>query len=172
MRNLSPLKSSGLVTGFLNQPSGWVGIGPYGKETTLAPMRVVELVEQLLAAAVLVPGEQHVGVHAVGGTRAPERERGLLAVVVDEHAVAAVERALRHGVEQAEGRHHRAGGQHLDLEVAAGHVVDLLGEVERELVEDVLLRPGALPAHRGDPLRLDDMREAERRRAPGSDRSF
>ena len=28
VRNLSPLKSSGLVTGFLNQPSGWVGIGP------------------------------------------------------------------------------------------------------------------------------------------------
>ncbi len=29
VRNLSPLKSSGLVTGLLlNQPSGWVGIGP------------------------------------------------------------------------------------------------------------------------------------------------
>ena len=38
VRNLSPLKSSGLVTGFLNQPSGWVGIGPYGNETTLALM--------------------------------------------------------------------------------------------------------------------------------------
>ena len=36
VRNLSPLKSSGLVTGFLNQPSGWVGMGPYGKDTTLA----------------------------------------------------------------------------------------------------------------------------------------
>ncbi len=33
-----PLKSSGLVIGFLNQPSGCVHIGPYGKDTTLAPM--------------------------------------------------------------------------------------------------------------------------------------
>ncbi len=36
VRNLRPLKSSGLVIGFLNQPSGWVGIGPYGNDTTLA----------------------------------------------------------------------------------------------------------------------------------------
>src|SRR3954463_9899749 len=40
VRNLRPLKSSTLVTGFLYQPSGWVGIGPYGNETTLAPMEV------------------------------------------------------------------------------------------------------------------------------------
>ena len=112
-----------------------------------------------------MPGQQHVGVHAVARTRAPQRERRLLAVVVHEHAVTAVERALRHGVEQPEGRHHRARRQHLDLEVAAGHVVDLLGEVERVLVEDVLLRPRALPAHRDRPLRLGDHREAERRGA-------
>jgi len=37
VRNFSPCRSSTLVTGFLNQPSGWVGIGPYGNETTLAP---------------------------------------------------------------------------------------------------------------------------------------
>ena len=60
------------------------------------------LFEQLLAAAVLVPGEQHVGVHAVARAGAPQRQRVLLAVVIDEHAVAAVEHALRHGVEQLE----------------------------------------------------------------------
>src|SRR5919199_4822225 len=38
VRNLSPLKSSGLVIGFLYQPSGWVGIGPYGDDTKLAPI--------------------------------------------------------------------------------------------------------------------------------------
>ena len=38
VRNLRPLKSSTLVTGRLNQPSGWVGIGPYGNETTFAPI--------------------------------------------------------------------------------------------------------------------------------------
>src|SRR3972149_2870190 len=35
----------------------------------------------LLGAAVLVPGEQHVGIHAEGGTQSPERERCVLAVV-------------------------------------------------------------------------------------------
>ncbi len=38
VRNLMPLRSSALVTGFLNQPSGCDGIGPYGNETTFAPM--------------------------------------------------------------------------------------------------------------------------------------
>ena len=83
-----------------------------------------------------------------------------------------VEGALRHRVEHAEGRHHRAGGQHLDLQVATGHLVDLFGVVERELVKDVLLRPGALPAHRGNPLRLDDCRKAESCRASRGNRSL
>src|SRR6188768_4067558 len=38
VRNLRPLKESTPVTGFLNQPSGCVGIGPYGNDTTLAPI--------------------------------------------------------------------------------------------------------------------------------------
>jgi len=38
VRNLRPLKSSAFVIGFLYQPSGWVGIGPYGNETTFAPI--------------------------------------------------------------------------------------------------------------------------------------
>src|SRR4051812_31678220 len=38
VRYLSPLKSSFLVIGFLNQPSGWVGIGPVRNDTTLAPI--------------------------------------------------------------------------------------------------------------------------------------
>ena len=120
--------------------------------------RVVELVEQLLAAAVLVPGQQHVGIHRVAGARSPQRQRGLLAVVVDEHAVAAVEHPLRHRIEELEGRHHRPGGQHLDLEVATGHVVDFLRIIERVFVKDVLRRPRALPAHVDRALRLDDAR--------------
>src|SRR5215470_12933707 len=40
VRYFMPLKSSDFVTGFLNQPSGCVGIGPYGKETTFAPIEV------------------------------------------------------------------------------------------------------------------------------------
>src|SRR4029078_11184217 len=38
VRNFNPLKSSTLVIGLLYQPSGWVGIGPYGNDTTFAPM--------------------------------------------------------------------------------------------------------------------------------------
>ena len=34
VRNFMPLKSSTLVIGFLNQPSGCVGIGPYRNDTT------------------------------------------------------------------------------------------------------------------------------------------
>jgi hypothetical protein len=86
--------------------------------------------------------------------------------VIDEHAVAAVERAFRHGVEQAEGGHHRAGRKHLDFEIAAGHVVDLLGVVEGVFMENVLRRPGALKAHADRALRLDEAGRGHRR---GSD---
>src|SRR5207253_9885332 len=58
-----------------------------------------------------------------------------------------------------------ARGQHVDLEVAARHVVHLLGEIESVLVEDVLLRPRRLPAHRDGPLGLDDRGEAQGGRA-------
>lgn len=76
----------------------------------------------------------------------PEPQRVLLAVVIDHHAVAAVERAARNRVEKAEGGNDGAGRKHLDLEVAAGHIVDLLREVAGVFVEDVLRRPGALEA--------------------------
>src|SRR5216110_1163941 len=38
VRYLSPLRSSTLAIGFLNQPSGCVGCGPYRNDTTLAPI--------------------------------------------------------------------------------------------------------------------------------------
>src|SRR3989304_2604524 len=49
VRNLRPLKSSALVIGFLNQPSGCVGLGPYGNDTTLAPIEAESLVSRSLA---------------------------------------------------------------------------------------------------------------------------
>src|SRR5258706_10235108 len=48
VRYFTPWKSSALVIGFLNQPSGWVGIGPYGNETTLAPIEAYSLVSSSL----------------------------------------------------------------------------------------------------------------------------
>lgn len=38
VRNFAPLTSSALVMGFLNQPNGWVGMGPYISEVTFTPM--------------------------------------------------------------------------------------------------------------------------------------
>src|SRR5688572_20208620 len=48
VRNLRPLKSALLVNGFLNQPRGCVGIGPYGNETTCAPIEAYSLVRSSL----------------------------------------------------------------------------------------------------------------------------
>ncbi len=79
---------------------------------------LVDLLHQRLAAAVVVPGQHHVRVHAEARARPPQRERRVLAVPVRHHAVAAVERALGDGIEQLEGRHHRARRQHLDLQSA------------------------------------------------------
>src|SRR4030095_15113527 len=53
VRTLSPLKSSPLVIGFLNQPSGWVGIGPYGDDTTLAANEGERLLRHSFPAPVL-----------------------------------------------------------------------------------------------------------------------
>jgi hypothetical protein len=82
--------------------------------------------------------------------------------MVDAHAVAAIEGARGDRVEEAEGRHHGARRQHLDAQLAAGHVIDLLGEIVRVFVKDVLRRPGALPAHVDRALRLDHARRRDR----------
>ena len=76
--------------------------------------------------------------------------------------MAAVEGAFRDRIEQAKRRHHGAGRKHLDLEVAAGHVVDLLGVILGVFVENILGRPGALPAHADRALRAGDGRCCDR----------
>ena len=129
VRNLRPLKSSTLVIGFLYQPSGWVGIGPYGNDTTLAPIEVKISLSSSLPPPYLCQDSSMLASMRVARAGAPQRQRVLLAVVIDQHAVTAVEHALGDRIEQLERRHHGAGGQHFDLEIAAGHVVDLLGEV-------------------------------------------
>ena len=65
-------------------------------------------------------------VHRIARARTPQCQRGLLAVVIDQHTMSAIERTFRYRIEQAEGRNHRACGKNLDLEIASGHVVDLL----------------------------------------------
>src|ERR1041384_3417012 len=148
-------------------------ISPPGSALTAAPMPVKTSIEMPtvrnfmpLKSSTLVIGflYQPSGCVHIGpyGDQTTLAARVRLAVLIHEHAVTAVERALGDRVEQAERRHDRAGRQHLDLEVAAGHVVHLLRVVERVLMEDVLLRPGALPAEADRALRLDDHRETER----------
>ena len=174
VRNLTPLKILRLGDRLLEPAERLGRHRPVRERDHVGADRGVQLFQQLLAAAVLVPGEQHVGVHRIARARTPQRQGVLLAVVIDQHAVAAVERALRDGVEQAEGGHHGAGGKHLDLEVAAGHVVHLLGVVERVFVENILGRPGALPAHADRALRLRRLparrrsRQLQRRQPLGS----
>jgi hypothetical protein len=41
---------------------------------------LVDFLEQRLAAAVFVPGKQHVGIHAEGRAGAPQRQRRILAI--------------------------------------------------------------------------------------------
>jgi len=65
------------------------------------------------------------------GPDPPARSAGLLAVSGRPARRAAVEGSFRNGIDQSERGHHGAGGKHLDLEVAAGHVVDQLGVVQR-----------------------------------------
>jgi hypothetical protein len=78
--------------------------------------------------------------------------------------VAGVQDAGVDGVLHLEGRHHGARGQHVELQLAAGHLVDALGVVLRELVEDVLGRPGRLELH-GHGLRPRDLRRGDDRGA-------
>src|SRR5689334_16596236 len=73
----------------------------------------------------------------------------------------AVERSLRHGLQQPERRDNGTRGQHLDLELAAGHVVHFLREVERVLVKDIFRWPRRLPAHVDRALRLGNHWEPE-----------
>src|SRR5262249_8138864 len=88
--------------------------------------------------------------------------------MVGEHAVAPVERSLRHSVEKAECGHDGARRQHLNLEVSTGHFVNLLGEVEGVFVKYVLGRPCALPAKIDWALRLGNGRQSHGRRGCGS----
>src|SRR3546814_17288740 len=63
---------------------------------------------------------------------------------------------LFRSIEQCEGRHHGAGGQYFDLQFAASHVVDLLGEVQGVLVKNINRRPSALETEVDGGLRADN----------------
>src|SRR4029077_9394893 len=64
-----------------------------GERHDVGADRIVNLLKQLLAATVLVPGEQHIGVHPEARSGTPKRERGVLTIVIDEHTVTTVQNA-------------------------------------------------------------------------------
>ena len=84
-----------------------------------------QLVVERLAAAVLDPAEEAVGVPAERRRGAEQRERLVLAVPVGAHAMAAVENAGIDRVLHLERRDDGAGRQHVELQPAARHLVDL-----------------------------------------------
>jgi len=48
------------------------------------------------------------------------------------------------GIDQLEGRHDRARGEYINLQPPARHLFDLLAPSDKDLMEDILRRPGAL----------------------------
>jgi hypothetical protein len=106
-------------------------------------------VEELAAAAVVDPAQTLVGVEAEHRAGAEQRRGLVLSVPVHGHGVGGVDLAAVHAVQHLEGVHDGAADQVVDLEPAAGHLVDALDVILGELVEHVLGAPGALHLQRG-----------------------
>ena len=94
-----------------------------GDETVLG----VDLVAQLVAAAEPLPGQELAEARAERH-RGEEGERRILAGVVAGRRPARLDRALGDRIEALERRDERARLEELDLELAAGHALDVLGE--------------------------------------------
>ena len=90
----------------------------------------VELPVEVHPAAFVEPAEEVEVVHAerTGGRRGEQRRGLVLADPVVGDAVAAIDHLLVGGVEDFERRHDLAGRERLDLDLAAGQLVDPLGE--------------------------------------------
>ena len=87
----------------------------------------VDLLAQLVAAAEPFPG-QELAEARPERHRGEEGERRILAGVIAGRRPARLDRALGHRVEALERRDQRARLEELDLELAAGHALDVLGE--------------------------------------------
>ena len=137
----------------------------HAEEADQVPLEDIldKLPVELLAAALVDPGENFRGVGAEHRAGAEQRRRLVLAVPVGGDQMPGIEHALVDRVLDLERLHHRAGVQVLDLQTAAGHVVDPLHVFQRHFVEDVGRAPGALHLE-GDGLRPRDIRKRHRRR--------
>ena len=112
------------------------------------------------------PGQHAVRIPAERRRAAEQRSRLVLAIPDVADAVTAIENAGVHGILHLERRHHRARREHIELQPPAGHLFDLLGVVDGELVKDIARRPRRLePPDRG--LRARHLRHRHRREARG-----
>ena len=120
-------------------------LGRHRKVEQAVEIELEDVVDQLpvqrLPAARVEPGQHAVRVPAER-RRAAEQRRGLvLAIPGVADAVTAIENSGMHGVLHLKGRHDRARRQHIEFQPPAGHLLDLLGVVDGELVENVPRRP-------------------------------
>jgi len=132
----------------------------------------IDLVAQLVAAAVPLPGQKFAEARAERH-RGEERERGVLAGMIAGRGPARFDRTLGDRVEALERRDERARLEELYFEPARRHALDVLGEAHsgstemRELASERALH---LPAHAflggciSDSRREAQGRDAQRRR--------
>jgi hypothetical protein len=87
----------------------------------------VDLLAQLVAATEPLPGQELAEVRAEwhGGE---ERQRGIFAGVISRRGPTGFDGSLGDRVEALQRRYQRTGLVELDLELSAGHALDVLGE--------------------------------------------
>ena len=124
MRILRPLRSATVLISLRYQPPICAPVLPH--RIARDAVALEELVVELLAAAE-VPPRVVLALVEAERDRGAERERRVLADVVVRRGVAALDGAVLHGVGDLQAGHDLAGGEHLDLELAAGDVADGLG---------------------------------------------
>ena len=166
MRHFRPLRSSTVLISLRNQPPIWQPVLPASSETTV--VFLVELVEQLPAAAQHVPGlvDAHVGPER---HRRAEGEGRVLAEVVVRRGVADLDGAVLHGVEHLQSRHDLAAGEGLDLKLVVGGFADHLGHHLGAAIERVeRFRPAGRHAPFDFGHRLRDRRRGQRRGTGGA----
>ena len=112
---------------FLLEPASHLGAGVTHRER-LEVVVGVELVPQLLAAAVVQPGVGLGGGHAEGHGGKELRSRDLAPPVVGS-GVAHLGGSLGHGVKDLHRRYHLAGTMDPDLHASAGHPLDALCQI-------------------------------------------
>jgi len=167
VRYLTPLKSSTLVTGFLNHRA--VGSPSSIRERNdVQAERCIQFGQKLLAAAPPVPGQQHVGVHRESPDPSP---------TAPARSACRSGRPARHGRRRAclSTRHRSAergttapAGSTSILRSPPVMSLTVFGVVESVFVKDILRWPGALKAHAYGALGADNGSAATVAAAPAA----